>query len=356
MIVLRLFMLGITLLVLPMLIGTLFCGLKKDGNRWVFSWISGQVALWAGFLAICVPLILLKKSFQLVCFLFQGYTILLVCIALLVIFIGYKKGKYTKRVSRIHNGNDNKKAEILLWLIFGILLIIQLLCTIMLAYEEGDDAFYLAVSTYTENSNTMYLTIPYTGQYTALDARHGLAPFPIWIAYLARISGIEAITVAQVLLPLTLLGMCYGIYYLMAEKLCGENKKNIPLFMIMVALLIMFGGYSLFTAENFVLVRTSQGKAVIAAIVIPLILYWFMLLLDDMEKKKKPKIFLWIFLVLITATACLCSTLGTILVSIMIAVTGLSIAFSYRNWRVLFPLAGCCFIPVVMALLYFVVQ
>lgn len=353
---LQLLMLGITLLVLPILIGTLFRNLKPDGNRWVFSWISGQITLWAGFLAICVPMILLKKPFHQVVFLFQGYTIVLVCVALLVAFMGYKKGKHMKSVKCTLKEKGNEKIEILLWLVFAALLLVQLLCTIFLAYEEGDDAYYLAISTYTERSNTMYLTIPYTGHYTGLDARHGLAPFPIWIAYLAKISGIQSITVAQVLLPLVLIGMCYGIYYLMAEKLCGENKRNIPLFMIMVALLIMFGGYSLYTAENFVLVRTSQGKAVIASIIIPLIVYWFMLLLEDMEKNRRSKVLLWILLVLTTATACLCSTLGTILVSLMIAVTGACIAVCYRKWQVLFPLAGCCLIPVVMAFLYFVIR
>ena len=353
---LQLLMLGITLLVLPILIGTLFRNLKPDGNRWVFSWISGQITLWAGFLAICVPMILLKKPFHQVVFLFQGYTIVLVCIAVLIMFKDYKKRKHLKQTKRVQEKKRNKKTEVFFWSVFGILLIIQLLCTILLAYEEGDDAYYLAISTYTEKSDNMYLKLPYTGAYTGLDARHGLAPFPIWIAYLAKISGIHSITVSQVLLPLVLIGMCYGIYYLMAEKLCGENKRNIPLFMIMVALLIMFGGYSLYTAENFVLVRTSQGKAVIASIIIPLILYWFMLLLEDMEKNRRSKVLLWILLVLTTATACLCSTLGTILVSLMIAVTGACIAVCYRKWQVLFPLAGCCLIPVVMAFLYFVIR
>lgn len=350
---LQLLMLGVTLLVLPTLVGTLFWGLKPDGNRWVFGWISGQITLWAGFLVICVPLILLQKSFHQVCFVFQGYTIALVGIALLTTFIRYQKGNRRVAVKCI---KEKSRMSAFWWSVFWVLMIVQLLCTVLLAYEEGDDAYYLAIATYTEMSDTMYLTIPYTGFYTGLDARHGLAPFPVWIAYLAKISGIQAITVAQVLLPLSLIGMSYGIYYLVAEKLCGENKKNIPIFMIMVELLIMFGGYSVYTAENFLLVRASQGKAVMATIIIPFVIYWFMILLDYMEKKKKSPTFLWVLLILITATACLCSTLGTILVSVMIAVTGVCIALSYRSWKILFSLAGCCFIPVGMALLYFVIQ
>ena len=43
----------------------------------------------------------------------------------------------------------------------------------------------------------MYQKIPYTGMNTELDVRHGLAPFPIWIAWLARMTGISTVVVAK---------------------------------------------------------------------------------------------------------------------------------------------------------------
>lgn len=105
---------------------------------------------------------------------------------------------------------SRKKAEkgtLALWITAVGLLVLQLVLAGVLAYEEGDDAFYVAISTITEDANTMYRKLPYTGGETLLDARHGLAPFPIWVAYLAWLSGIPSVTVAQVVLPMSLIGM-----------------------------------------------------------------------------------------------------------------------------------------------------
>ena len=224
------------------------------------------------------------------------------------------------------------------------------------AYEEGDDAFYVAISTITENADTMYRKLPYTGGTTGLDARHGLAPFPIWVSFLAKASGIPSVTMAHVVLPMILIIMSYGIYYLLGRHLLGSHKAGLPLFMILVELLILFGGYSVYSAENFLLVRTAQGKAVLANIIIPFLMLLMVLLLEKQEKQERAGVGYWFLLALAMTAGCLCSTLGTLLTCILVGVTGLCAAVCYRRWRVLVPTALCCMIPVLLALLYFVLD
>ena len=74
--------------------------------------------------------------------------------------------------------------EKIAWFIFALFVMIQLAGSVFLTYGDGDDAFYVAVSTITEASDTMYKIMPYSIGGTGLDIRHGLAPFPIWIAFL----------------------------------------------------------------------------------------------------------------------------------------------------------------------------
>lgn len=353
MIIIRLLILGIFLLVIPTLTGTLFGKEKgKTGNP-VFCWISGQMLLWAGFLVICVSLILLKQPFSYACGLFYGYQGVLLLVAIFA-SIGRKQGRV--RISGKENKKSIGKPAMIWWIAFWLLLCLQWVLTIFLAYEEGDDAFYFATATITERSNTMYLILPYTGFATGLDARHGLAPFPVWIAYLAKVSGIPALVVAQVLLPLSLMGMAYGIYYLIAKNLCTEKEETVPMFMVLTEMLFLFGGYSLFTAENFLLVRAAQGKAVIACVILPFLLYLVMRMLDKIKKQEKCGVGFWILMTATTTAACLCSTLGTILSSMLLGITGLCTAVSYRKGKILIPMAVCCGIPVCMALLYFMVQ
>ena len=356
MIVIRLLILGMFLLVIPTLTGALFGKGKGQTESPVFCWISGQMLIWAGFLVICVPLILLKQPFSYVCSLFHGYQGALLLLA--IIMAVYRKQKNARTAVKEKNGIGKHmgKSAIIWWIAFWVMLCVQWVLTIFLAYEEGDDAFYFATATITEKSDTMYLILPYTGFSTGLDARHGLAPFPVWIAYLAKVCGIPALVVAQVLLPLVLMGMAYGIYYLMAKKLCTGKEETVPLFMVLTEVLFLFGGYSLFTAENFLLVRAAQGKAVIACIILPFLLYLVMRMLDKLTKQEKIGAGFWILMATTTTAACLCSTLGTILSSMMLGIAGLCTAVSYRKVKILIPMAICCGMPVCMALLYFVVQ
>lgn len=356
MIVVRLLVLGIFLTIVPYVTGTLFRRMNNGNISPVFCWISGQMVLWAGFLAICVPMILLEQSLTLVCNVFHVFQALLIVMVVFIEKPWKQRGSLKRCIHEKYKGIRNNKAQTVWWLVFWLLLCLQWVLTIVLAYDEGDDAFYFATATAAEKSDAMYQVVPYTGAYTGLDARHGLAPFPIWIAYLARISGIPSQVVAQILLPLALMGMTYGIFSLMAHSLCRDTKESIPFFMVLVEILFMFGGYSLFTAENFLLVRASQGKAVIACIIIPFLLYLLMMLTEQIQNREKFSWLQWGLMTLTATAACLCSTLGTILTCMMLGIAGMCISVSYRNGKVLAFLATNCIVPVFMALLYFVIQ
>lgn len=353
MIAIRILILGIILLIIPTVVGGLFVNVDKSAVKLPFMWISGQILLWAGFQCICLPLILLEKRFSTVVQLFWIYMGLLVLLSVFLYFVR----KHKKACSlRVISGTDEKKPYRLLWLVFWGLLVLQLVMVCLMAYEEGDDAFYVAISTITENADTMYQKLPYTGGTTGLDARHGLAPFPIWVAFLARISGIPSVTVAHVALPMVLIVMSYGIYYLIGKHLLAGRRQALPFFMILVELLVLFGGYSVYSAENFLLVRTAQGKAVLANIIIPFLFLLLLLLLERLQKEERAGAGYWLLLAFTMTAGCLCSTLGTLLTCMLVGVTGLCAAVCCRRWRVLVPMALCCTIPVFVALLYFVLD
>ena len=340
------------LVVLPVAVGGIFSRVDNDGLNLPFRWLSGQICLWAGFLFLCVPIILQQRENGFISVI-RGY--LFFIFAMLLISIGTETKRIAKAGTMKRERREEKERDgiaVLLWSLVLILLVIQVILAGALAYEEGDDAFYVAVSTITDSSNTMYKILPYTGGETGLDARHGLAPFPIWVALVARFSGLHSATVAQIVLPMFLIVMAYTVYYMIGRRLFIKSMRRLPLFLLFLEVLVLFGGQSLYTSENFLLVRTAQGKAVLAAIVIPFIFLQLFILLETLQQDKKVSVHYWVLLVLSFATGCLCSTQGALLTCVLLAAGGICIVIGYRSWRLLLPMAGSCILPAGMALLY----
>lgn len=351
MLALRILLLGILLLVIPVIVGSLFAGVDKRLKKLPLMWISGQMLLWAGFQVITVPLILKEERFSRVVQLYLAYMAVLVLAALVFYVIRKKKGGASLRL--VNNGmRAQKRGCYLAWAVFWGLLLFQLVQALRLAYADGDDAFYVAVATVTEESDTMYIKSAYTGGTTILDARYGLAPFPIWIAFLARVSGIRTVSVAHMAVSPVLIAMTYAIYYLLGSRLFAKHKERIPLFLIFTELLVLFGDYSIYTVERFMIERSRQGKAALGSIVIPLLILLLFLLLEKLQENQKVPFSYWALLFCTLTTACLCSTLGTLLTCMLTAVTGLCGAFCYKRWKFLFPLAVCCAPCIGFSILY----
>lgn len=317
----------------------------------IFQWVSGQICLWACFQLICVPMILLELDFGLVII---SYSILLALAVLTAVIMAVKNKKRAFDVTIIGGVHQKQLMRLILWAVFWALLIFQLAQAVRMTYADGDDAFYVAVSSITQDARTMYSKLPYTGFSTDLDVRHGLAPFPVWIAYLAEVTGIRAVSMAHVVVPVVLIAMTYGIFYLLGERLLPEKTKGIPLFLIFTELLVLFGDYSFYTTENFMIARSRQGKAALGNIVIPMLFLLLLILLKRLQEGEEITLKYYILLAAVGITACLCSTLGAVLVCILVGIAGLCAAISYKKWKILIPIMFCCLPNVCFALFYIV--
>ena len=347
MIVVRLVWLAVLMLALPMWVGHCFAAVDKPHKNAVFLWISGQMLLWAGFQVICVPVILLEGRFGHVCAIYSGYALSLLVLATMF----WVRSLRGLRPVRQEKTAKIEKTEILLWVIFAVLLLIQLVLAVIMVYGDGDDAYYVAISTAAQESGNMYRKIPYTGMNTNLDVRHGLAPFPIWIAWLAQMTGISTTVVAKTLLPVVLISMTYGVFYLLGSRILFSGQ-SVPLFLICTEVLIMFGDYSFYTVENFMIARSRQGKAALGSILIPMIFFLLLWLFRRLQEEKKITAGFWVLLGAVMTSCCLTSTMGALLACMLMGVAGICGAVCYKRFRLLLPLAACCIPCVIYAGMY----
>lgn len=348
----RMIIMCVALVLVPGVVGAIFYPLSKGGNRLLFGWIAGQLLLWAGFELTCVPMILLHKEFGQLTESFLFYVGALILFSAGFCMRRRCKGAISYYVAPARNREENKAIPIM-WILFGVLLALQLFLVIFLSYQEGDDAFFVSISTASIDSNQMYQKDPYVGGTTTLDIRHALAPYPIFVSVLAKLFAVPAIVVAHVGLPLVMIPMAYAMFYLCGERLLEGRRQNLAFFMVLVELLVLFGGYSVYTSENFLLVRSAQGKAVLGSIIIPFLTLLLYLLLERLNKKEPVSPGLWVLLAILMTAGCLCSTLGTFLLCMLSCiVAGLAVYF-YRKWTFLIPLTLCMMIPIGFAGLYF---
>lgn len=350
--VMQLFIFVLLILVIPVWVGGIVASAYRGRGGLLFRWIGGQFLLWAGFQLITVFLILKQDTFVEVIVLYWVYIAAMMLLALGAALRRRAHGvavrPLTKKVvkGRFTNG--------LLWLVFLALLAFQLVQAVRMAYADGDDAYYVAISSITQDAETMYLKLPYTGGETTLDARHGLAPFPIWISFLARMTGAPAVTMAQVILPVALLCMTYSIFYMLGSKLFPEKNGQLPMFLIFAEVLVLFGDYSFSTVENFMIARTQQGKAVLGSIVIPFLVFLFVMLFRRIQKNETVPVQLYVLFGAGALTGCLCSTMGALLICMMIGICGVLGAVCYRRYQVLIPLTLSCVPCVCYALVYLI--
>lgn len=347
----QLLVLMLLLLVIPAVVGGLFAYVDRGSRSLLFRWVSGQILLWAGFQLICVPMILKERRFTHVVIMFAGFTAAMVLLAAAAQIRRWADGSMGG--GRLWGFRRGKQAfEIALWLVFWGLWLFQMVQSVRLVYADGDDAFYVAISTITQDADTMYCKLPYTGGATGLDARHGLAPFPVWISFLAQISGMDAVVVAKTVIPCVAISMTYGIFYLLGLRLFPEGGVQIPVFLIFSELLVLFGDYSIYTVENFMIARSRQGKAALGSIVIPFLFLALSLLLQKLQAQERIPLSLYLLFGAAAVSACLCSTLGAVVVCMPIGIAALLGCIFYKRPGILPPMAVCCLPCVGFAALY----
>ena len=324
---------------IPVAVGTIFIPVwrpvvRGTVSRLVSSWVSGQILLFAVFQLLTVPFVLQGKVMDEIAPYLKGATAALLAAALLRFVIERIRGRKPEAEAPEPATTGEKSGRsTILWAVFVLLLAVQMVMGVILTYADGDDAFYMAVATVGTSAWSLYSVNPYTGFRSGINMRYALAPFPGWITFLSNQSGIAASTVGHITFELEMILQAYGAYWLLGNVLLKKRKEYLPVYMIGMEILILFGDVSRMTPENFLLARSRQGKAALSTLVIPMIFVLLYLLIEHLQDKGRFGILSWALLACTILTGCLCSTLGAALCCLLIGTAGLCSAVMMRRFR-----------------------
>lgn len=346
--------------VIPLCVGFLFSTwLSEKENLFLKSYLYGLILCFALFQGLTIFNMFTVNDFFKVCTQYSVSLVGLAVLGVLLFVIAVAKGRLKipeKNAQADTKKNKNIAMEcIVLTVIFGVVVAFQLIQTLRLTYPDGDDAYYVGVATYGASVPQMYSKIPYTGAYTGFDSRHCLAPFPYMIAFLSRMSQISSVTIAHSILPVCFILFMYGIHYLICTQLCKEKRERI-LYMLLISVLLMFGNYSVYSMETFLMTRIRQGKASLGSFALPLGFYFLLMLGKNLEGKRKDRVIYYLLLGCNGLTAALFTTMGNFIYPSMVMLGGLCICFGKKEWKKLFPLALTCLPSVVMGMIYLIIR
>lgn len=333
------------MLIVPILIGTLLINqlFKEIETDLLLAVVCGAICMLAVFYILVIPMQFLSIPLH----------ILAICWCIVMIILcGFSLIFNWSRFKRIL-GDNYQKIKIRSWFTALIIALILSQAFILTWYQhiDNDDAVYVASATTAVNTDSIFQYNPYTGQsLVEYPDRYVLSPFPIFIATLSKLVLIHPTIVAHTILPAFLIPLSYIVIALLGKKLFPDQPSGVYYFLLFMCVLNYFGNVSIYTNSTFLLLRIWQGKAVLANIIIPAILYFsFRAMLGERNYGE------WIMVFACSLTACLVSSMGILLAPIMIACMGFVFAIQNRKIKTLLYSIACC-LPCIVCGIFSVIR
>ena len=338
---------GILLSILIMFIFPFGLGFafKKESESVASAFFWGTLIEWAGMFP--VSLYFIYKDYK-----FSGLTSC--CIGLLFAMLVcsgiyyFVSRKNAAQCEKSYGKIPWTKAEIVYCVFFLCLVAFQLYKTLFFDYADGDDSYYVAMAQIIETSDSLYRVGVYEGGLSQVAYRYAIAPFPVWIAFIARITGLNAAVVAHVAVAGILLLVTYVIYFEISKILFENSREKQFMFLSLFAVFAMFSNVSTSTAETFLLTRARQGKEALGNIVIPATILLFLEIIRQGRVRTRD----YLLMFAVSLAAGFCSFLGNLLVPLMMLFLFVVSFIKKYSWADRFKIATAVIPNMLVALLY----
>ena len=336
----KILLLLIWLFILPTVVGCLWTRKTPEysGNL-LASYFYGLFTMFAWFEVLAVPMVFLKCSLTLLCRVWSGGVLLLAILSIV------KNRSFRKQ--RIWLKGLKKKMTPVLLVVLACALLQTGYVTERQHIDE-DDAFYLASATTAAATDSLYRYSAYTGKkYKSLPARYVLAGWPLYLAAMSRLTSWHPAVLAHTILAGIVVLWAYLVYALLAAALFPGEKRKQAVFLLFVAVLLSFSGYSRFSAATFLFIRGWQGKAVLAGVGIPALFYscW-------MAMKEKRGWLPWLMLSAVVTGCFMFTTMGVAASLLVVGCCALAAAILKKNWRYLVNSGLACLPALACGIVY----
>lgn len=298
--VIKILIIFLFVFVIPVILGTLITGFmsEKYKNSLTAALTIGVMMMFALFQLVTLPIIITLRRFSYVLWLY---------LAVIGVMLIWAVVCGRKRIRPMFAYTWKKVREAgFVGLLALILVLFQAGFLALNLHYDDDDARYVPSIVSAVEKDTMFIDNPITGETMYWDisetAKDMVSPWTIFWAVLSKLCMIHPAIVCHTIVPMLYIPIACLMYVMMGKELFADDSKRISVFVILVSLLHIYSGYSVFNGGAFLLFRIWQGKALFVGMVLPF-LFWLALKFFHNDFCKKE--------CLLTLTGCMAAAMTT---------------------------------------------
>ena len=215
-------------------------------------------------------------------------------------------------------------------------------------YLEWDDTYYVNLANTALTTDKIYWVYPETGTFADFDKRYVLSLWPIFYAWLSKLTGVLPTIMAHTILPWLILPVAYLVYVLIGTQLFPEDRELQGMFLAMAVMLHLFMSGEHTAGLTFLSITPWVGKGILATILIPALFYW---ILRTAEKEQTAD---FLLLGLTCLAGCLLSSMGIMLTPVFVGTAMLLAGIRKKSIPYVVKGALAC-LPCVILGIYYIV-
>ena len=301
----------------------------------------GFFAYYAAFSLVCFPVMFTYRPLSLLSKLWV--TVCAVCLA--VSFVLYGRS-WVQKLKAFSGSIPNNRT---FWIWAAAIMMISVAAVTITYNFTLDAAYYVANVATNVDTNMINVYDPFTGNWQDhFELRYVFATYSVNDAVICQITRLPALVQTKSVMAATVMIIVNVLYIYIAKYLFKEHRSALLMYALMMFINCMF--ISIYTASNFLMTRTYEGKSIVGNISVIAVFVLYVLIVAGEDARG---LFVMLFIICL-GTATVSSTANMVIPAQVLALF-VPASFIKKRYDII-PKAIACIIPeLLMVLVYFAI-
>ncbi len=329
--------------ILYFIFGSLITGnLRSHRFSATLSVIMGFFLYYVMFEAVCIPVMVMKKPLHLLAWIWAG----VVVIVTVVSFACCRK----RWIECFRGIKGFAKEHVVFCIISTAIILIECVVIIYCYQFTLDAAYYVGTASTSLTTDMINIYNPYTGMWQDhFEMRYFFSNYAINDAVMCFLFKMHPLIWTKIIMEAVVIILSNLVLYRLGRAMFKYDLKRTGVFLFFSALLCFF--YStIYTAQEFFVTRTFEGKTIVGSVVIPLVFLVYIKLLEDHRDRS-----LWIELLIVSFASVVLSNSASMIFPAALFIFMIPLFFIKKDFRILiksFAVVIPCLISVFMYVMY----